>query len=161
MFYYQQPKRSPPSPRLVFLWRWSKAEGKTERGGNAEEKVLARSDLLLAGKDALPEAFHGAPEQNMRSRCFKEFDLLPLSPWFLYDFIQRCFFLGGGKLRELVSRFRRRLDVFPGCLCESHAGAMSITALLCKAHDALHHSLGISQHHNSVFSLIRLRCNAV
>lgn len=31
LFYYQQRKRSPPSQRLVFLWRWSKAEGKTER----------------------------------------------------------------------------------------------------------------------------------
>lgn len=48
LFYYQQRKRSPPSQRLVFLWRWLKAEeGGKHSGGNAEEKPLARSGPLL------------------------------------------------------------------------------------------------------------------
>lgn len=36
--------QSPPSLRLVFLWRWSRAERE-----NAVGKVLARSDLLAGG----------------------------------------------------------------------------------------------------------------
>lgn len=76
----------------------------------------------------------------MRSRCFKkEFDLqLALMPWFLYYLTRRWFF-HLGKKGELVSRFKKRLGMFPGCLHKIHEGVMSINMLLCKVqkHDII------------------------
>lgn len=43
-FIFNNQRESPPSLRLVFLWRWSRAERE-----NAVGKVLARSDLLAGG----------------------------------------------------------------------------------------------------------------
>lgn len=52
LFYYQQRKRSPPSSRLVFLWRRVEGWGKTQSGGNAEEKLLLISVWFCGGKCA-------------------------------------------------------------------------------------------------------------
>ncbi|KAA8579582.1 hypothetical protein FQN60_006675 [Etheostoma spectabile] len=92
LFYYQQRKRSPSSQDLSFYGdgrRWREKQS----GGNAEEKVLARSDLLFAGGDVQPEAgvSLSRPEQNIDD-----------------------------KLRELVSRVKEQAGV--GCLTSRHRG---------------------------------------
>lgn len=107
--------------------------GREHSGGNAEEKVLARSDLLFAGGGVLPEAgvfLRGLSKTC--ARCLKEFDLqLKRLPSFLHYFAQRCVF-PQGKSRELVSRFKKRVDMFLGCLYKWHEGRMSITTVLCE-----------------------------
>lgn len=95
LFYYQQRKRSPPSQRLVFLWRWLKAEGKTEWRKRRRESSGKIWSTVCWGRCYQRQDSFSGPEQNI-SRCFKEFDLqLKLLLWFLHYFIQRCFFLRG------------------------------------------------------------------
>lgn len=115
LFYYQQRRRSPPPSfkTCLFMETVEGPAGRKQSGGNAEEKLLARSDPPFVEADVLAES-----ERNMRSRCFKGLDLR-LSPCFLHQFTQRCFF----RLKELVSRQKRR-SVFPGCLCSSKSGTM-------------------------------------
>lgn len=101
-FIFNNHRESPPSLRLVFLWRWSRAERE-----NAVGKVLARSDLL-AGGGVIPLSL-GLSEiwavDVWRSLIYSR------SACFLHDLNQRCFFLRR-KSRELVSRFNKRVDVF-------------------------------------------------
>lgn len=122
-FIFNNQRESPPSLRLVFLWRWSRAERE-----NAVGKVLARSDLL-AGGGVIPLSL-GLNEKwavdVWRSLIYSR------SAHFLHYLTQRCFFLRR-KLRELVSRFNTRVDMFFGWLgkCHGvnhHAAVCSVTS---------------------------------
>lgn len=68
------------------------------------------------------------PEHNMGFRCFKELDLqLKLSPLFS-SWLHAKVLLPSGSVKEGGQyRFKRRLDMFFGCLSKSYEGRMSIT----------------------------------
>lgn len=154
-FTFNSERESPPSPRLVFLWRWSTAEGETQLRNHRRESSGQIWSTICRGRCA---ASFSRPEWNMRPRCLKEFDLqLKRLPFFLHYFTQRCF-CPRGKSRELVSSFKKRVDVFLGCLNVCHEGMMSINTTLS---EVLHHGLGIS---NSMFSDVLARpkrCNGL
>lgn len=61
--------------------------------------------------------------------CRKSFEDLQLKP--VPCFPHSACFPPWGERRELVSRFRKRLDVFLGRLYRSHAGMMSINTCVC------------------------------
>lgn len=116
LFYYQQRKRSPPSSRLVFLWRrvegWGKntERRKRRRETSAEICLILRREMRFHMQVSFSE-----PVQNMHSRCFKDLQLKLLSQLLQY-LTQRCFSLLE-KLKELVSGFKKGLVMFPSCLC--------------------------------------------
>lgn len=62
LFYFQQRKRSPPSPRLVFLWRWSKAEGENTAEETQKRKFWQDLICCLLGEVCYQrqESFSGA-----------------------------------------------------------------------------------------------------
>lgn len=68
-FIFNNQRESPPILRLVFLWRWSRAERE-----NAVGKVLARSDLL-AGGGVIPLSW--GLSEKWAVDVWKEFDLQP------------------------------------------------------------------------------------
>ena len=124
-FIFNNQSESPPSLTLVFLWRWSRAVRE-----NAVGKVLARSDLL-AGGGAIPLSL-GLSEiwavDVWRSLIYSR------SAHFLYYLSQRCFF-SWRNLRDLVSRFNKRVDMFFGRLRQCHdvnhhAAVWSVTSQL-------------------------------
>lgn len=125
LFYYQQRKRSPPSPKTCLFMEM--VEGWGENRAEETQKRKFWQDLIYCLQREMcnqrQESELCGPEQNMW--CFKEFDLqLKLLPWFPEVFLSYR-----GKLKELVSRFKTRLDVFPACLCRSQEGMMSIIVL--------------------------------
>lgn len=120
LFYYQQRRRSPPSSRLVFLWRRSKAEGKTERRKAQRrepwqgalrclprETGFQRQRLVLWGL-----------QRNMRFRCFKE--LAPFFPSLLRAEVP----LASGRVREENREQARR----------GREGSVSITTCEMQSH---------------------------
>lgn len=86
-FIFNNQRESPPSLRLVFLWRWSRAERE-----NAVGKVLARSDLL-AGGGVIPLSL--GLSKIWAVRCLKEFDLQPEHSLSLFPLSPRGVFSRG------------------------------------------------------------------